>query len=294
MPVNKIGRTTTQMATRTGPQAQQVETPEVVASKEVAVAEEQGRQLAVMADSEILAHVTADDEWADVNDGDLDPESMGRIPHLLLNRKLDGGFVDPDTGESFRELDFIWLAKSRSRAYWPEGFGKGNRAPDCRSSDGIRPDASSPTPMDDLCATCAMGQWNGDEAPPCKASIEALIFIPDTYGEGRLARLRFGGIAAKPANEFWQSFSTRVPRKPPIAFITHVELVEQQTDNGKFLAPRFTIAAEIPRSQANGLIAERDRRLADWKADTGDDLAAGTTAADEDADPQPVPNGEPF
>jgi hypothetical protein len=267
---------------------------EVVVPDEVV---EPGNRLAVVADEQLLSAIAADDDWADVGDGDMDPESKGRIPHLILNRKLDGGFTDPETGEIVQSLDFIWLARSRSRAFWMEPFGKGSKSPDCRSHDGIVPDPESPNLQSDRCASCVHAQWVEDMPANCNASIEALTFIPDAYGEGRLARLRFGGMSVKPANDYWSTFATRVPRRPPIAFVTHAQLEPVKTPNGTFLVPKFTVAAEIPRGQANGLIAERDRRLADWQADTADDVAAGTTVADDDTGTAPTyldASTEPF
>lgn len=230
--------------------------------------------------------VAADDDWADVSDGDLAPEedqSAFDIPLLPLNRKLDGGFTNPDTGETqVRTLDFIWLARGYSRAWWKEPFGKGDAAPGCRSADAVKADPNSPDLQNGGdCSTCPHAQWHGDEAPECKKAMEALIFISDDHGLGQLARVRLGGIAFGPAKAFWDSFSARLPRRPPIAFMSRVELVETDTKNGRFLAPRFTRVHELTRAQAAPLIEERDRRLEAWRKAVEADVASAGRDDDE-------------
>lgn len=243
------------------------------------------RPAAIATDASVLALMPSDDEWADVDPGDMTNDGTGRIPYLGLNRKLDGGFIDPDTGEVSQEVEFIWLAKGKSRAQWNKPFGGKDAAaaPDCRSFDGITSDPQSPDRKSTECANCPFSQWVDGEAPKCKESVEAMVFLRDELGQGRLARIRFGGIAVAPAKAYWDSFFTRLPRRPPIAYVSQASLEPVDTDNGKFLRPRFMRVADIPRAQAEPLIAERNKRMEDWKADIADAVVRGDVAEDHTA-----------
>lgn len=235
------------------------------------------------------ALISPDDEWADVGDGDLSPATAASIPLLALNRKESGGFVDSETGVKEIELDFVWLAKGTTRAWWPEPFGKGDKAPSCRSADGLVPDPASPEVQNPTCASCPRSRWVGEDSPECKQSIEAMVFLPDPLGYGRLARVRFGGMAIKPAQDYWDSFSARMPRRPPLAYISHVALEPTETPNGTFLVPHFSRVRPLSRAEAQPLIDERDRRIAEWSAAVADDVATGATRDAEQ--PAGAPSG---
>lgn len=232
---------------------------------------------AVPDNGHVPAVLSADDPWRDVDSGDLAPDAGG-IPHLQINRKLDGGILDPDTGEVGLEVDFVWLAKSKTRAYWSKPYGskEAEDAPDCRSLDGVTGQGAYGPGSEDnptgRCATCPMARWDGSDAPPCKEAVEAMVFIPDPTGAGRLARMRFAGIAFAPAKEYWNSFDNRLPKRPPISFISHLALEPTDTKNGKFLAPRFTRVQPLERADAQPLIEERARRIADWQAYIAQDV----------------------
>jgi len=222
----------------------------------------------------------SDDPWAGVSDGDLSPATARSIPMLTLNRKEGNGFTDAETGEArITALDFVWLAKSTSRAWWPEAFGKGEKNPTCRSADGVVPDPQSPEVQSQACATCPQAKWESDDKDfrRCVDTIEMLVFLPDPHGFGRLARVRFGGLAYRPTQAYWDSFSARLPHRPPIAFVSHVELEAVGTDNGVFLVPKFSRVRELSIDEARPLIEERDRRIAEWTATVAEDVATGAT-----------------
>lgn len=231
------------------------------------------------------ALIEADDDWSDVSDGDLTGDTAaGRIPLLALNRKVDGGFTDPETGETgIRELAVVLLARIRTRAWWPEAFGKGDAAPSCRSFDGLVPDPKSPDRQSEVCATCPHSKWTGDDAPACSESFELMAFLPAEGAFGRLARIRFSGLAMAPARAYWESFNARLPKRPPIAYLTRITLAEKPTDNGTFLVPVFTREREFSRAAVQPIIAERDRRIEEWKQSVADDVATAT--ATQHADP---------
>lgn len=259
--------------------------PAVREEADLAIPEQDAQALAA------LDAFSSDDPWAKVDSGDLSPEPA-RISHLALNRKVDGGFVDAETGEKTKELDFIWLAKGKSRAWWAEAFGKGDAAPGCRSFDGVKADPTSP----DLqnagdCLTCPHARWANGDPPACSDAVEALVFLPDPGSVGRLARIRWNGMSVSPARAYWGSFEERLPKRPPMSVVTHVELEEKPTDNGTFLVPRFSRMGVLPFEQAQPLIAERDRRIAEWQEQVAADVVDVERQGDEHAKAEA---GDPF
>lgn len=251
----------------------------------------------VEADAGVLAMLNSDnDPWAGVGDGDLAP-SVRRIPYLKINRNMDGGFTVPDTGETVKDLDFIWMAKGMSRAWFKDAFGKGESVPGCRSADGVTADPQSPDIQNGgQCVGCPMQAFEDDKrpggAPRCREGVEALVFLPDPHGFGQLARMRWNGIAVQPAKRFWDSFFTRMPKVPPIGFVSHVTLEATDTAFGQKLAPVFHRQSELGRQEAQPLIVERDARMRDWVADTAADLAEGVGQDDETG--TGAPQGDPF
>lgn len=238
-----------------------------------------------------------DDEWASVPSSLVSDETATSIPRLAVNRKSDGGFIMEGTGELLRSLDFVWMDRTHTRAWWPEAFGKGDAEPSCRSNDGVHPTPESPAqqpgwepPIDsktkqpvavkptDSCATCPHSQWNGDEPPACALAIEAMVGLPDAMqGSVQLARIRFSGMGFGPARRFWESFSARLPKRPPIAYVSRVTLEPEQTPNGVFLRPKFERVNELTVEQARPLIEERNARIGEWK-----DVIASSPIVDDD------------
>jgi hypothetical protein len=261
--------------------------------------------------------LVADDEWSDVDDMDLSPSDRFVIPLYQLNRKADGGFLNEDTGETVREIEAVLMAKVNTRAWWPQQFGKGDAAPSCRSSNGVEADVErSPAlqpdfemPTRDLrglpqiptgvCATCPNSQWDGDEPPSCGESIEFLAFVPTEHAAGKVVRLRFSGMGFGPARAYWESFKTRLPKRPAVAFVTQITLEEKDTDNGVFLVPVFRRVDSIPRANATAILEARAQRKTEWQQAVAtderpavDDVATSTGSADGSVDLGP--DEEPF
>lgn len=272
-------------------------------------------------DPRILEMIPVDDEWADVDTGDLAPRAR-RIPYMSLNRNLEGGFTDPETLTVSRELDFVWLAKGRSRTWFDKPFKANERQrPACYSGDGLRAAPTSPALHPDWpdfsvdaktgekivptgnCADCPLASYDNEvrggtkdkEVKRCREAVEALVSIriPDEPQAVRLVRLRFNGIALAPALSFWDSFFTRLPTKPPIAYVSHATLIETDTDFGKKLAPEFTRVGQIPRRAAEPLIRERDERVKAWLEDIADDVREGVDVDRDDEQPTPNPGNRP-
>lgn len=249
--------------------------------------------------------IDPDDEWSDVGDGDLTQDgATSRLPYFKLNRKMGGGFVDPDTGEILQTLDFVWLARGRSRAQWDRLFdGKAadeDKAPVCRSFDGLTPDPTSPTRKADHCAGCPNDRFSGfddqvQQHQRCHRSVEAMVFVADTTpGGGRLVRLRFGGMAESAARAYWDSFKTRLPARPAIAFMSRCTLEEVDTSNGVFLVPRFERVHELRRAEAQPLIAVRDEMVKAWQEDIADAVRAQESNGDQAEAGATAKANEPF
>lgn len=249
-------------------------------------------------DSRVLDLVPTDDEWAGVDSGDLAPSATRRIPYLRLNRNLDGGFTIPDTGEITKALDFVWLAKGRSRGWYEKDWSANESGPpDCRSFDGITADPQSPELQNGGdCSTCPLAEFDDDkrggkDVKRCREAVEALVFVPsldaegNPDGAGRLARVRWSGIAVRPALDYWSTFDLRMPKIPPIGFVSRATLQPTKTDFGEKLAPVFVRVKALARAEAQPLIEERDARVADWKADIAADVREGVASDDDESTP---------
>lgn len=235
----------------------------------------------------------SDAEWDDVEDGHLGNTVQPRLPRLLLNRKAgqaESGFTDELTGERFSDTEFVWLADTMTRAWWPEAFGKGNKSPDCRSRDGITPDPQSPAVQAESCASCPNSQWNGEESPSCNASVEVMVYLRE---QQRLSLVRFGGMAVSRVNRYLGALNAHIPRRPPIAYVTRCELEGVQTDNGTFLVPKFSVAGEIPRALASPLIEMRREKVTEWQEQLATEVVEGKTREDA-ATTEYAPAEEPF
>lgn len=222
-------------------------------------------------------------------------EARTGIRRLEYNAKAGGGFVDPETGEKVMSLDFIWLDRVYTRAWWRDAFGKGDAKPNCRSDDGIVPteDSDKQSPA---CATCPHAQWT-DDPPSCKESINALALVlggdseetESGYEYGNLVRIRFGGLAFTPARDYFTSFFRRQPQFPSYAFVTHVVLEEEdRPPNGKFLVPRFRRDPQpLPFADAVPLKSMLGTSKPGFQADVAADVAEGVDQRGED-------EGDPF
>lgn len=216
----------------------------------------------------------SDTAWDDVEDGHIGGTVVAKLPRTLLNRKVDGGFTDELTGNVTTDTTFVWLADTVTRAYWPEAFGKGDKKPTCRSRDGIKPDPESPDLQSEACGTCEHSRWQENEPPACAESIEVMAYLLD---EQRLTLIRFGGMAVSRVRRYLGALEAHIPKRPPIAYVTRCELEAVDTDNGKFLVPRFSVAGEIPRMEATPLIELRKQRVLEWQEQLSEEVAEGRT-----------------
>ena len=242
--------------------------------------------------AELVVAALADESWLDVADGHIGGTVQPRLPRLLLNRKAgqaESGFTDELTGEHLDSIRFVWLADTMTRAWWPDPFGKGDKAPACRSRDGITPDPASPQLQAATCAACPHSQWVNGETPACNSAIEVMVYLLD---QQRLSLARFGGMAVSRVTRYLGALNAHIPRRPPLAYVTCCELEAVDTDNGTFLVPRFSVAGEIARSEATPLIAMRDEKVAEWVEQIATEAAEG--AGRDDTAPAAAAAAGPF
>lgn len=261
--------------------------------------------LAAQSPVERVSAALSDREWDDVEDGHIGGTVQPRLPRLLLNRKTgqeESGFVDELVpGESFTGVHFVWLADTMTRAWWPLEFGKGDKAPACRSRDAKAPDPQSPAqqpgfelPADargvlpaSECAQCPNAKWIEGEGSACAASVEVMVYLLE---QQRLSLIRFGGMAVSRVNKYLGALEAHVPRKVPMAYITRCDLEPIKTDNGTFLVPKFSVAGELPRvGVGEQLIALRREKVAEWQEQLAADLAEGAAR-----DSEPSADAGPF
>lgn len=250
-------------------------------------------------DGDAAPALVGENDWGDLESFDLAPDERTSMLTLIpMNGKLDGGFIDPATGETDRlEYDFVWLAKSKTRSAFIKVNGNGEveklpydpkntDGPGCRSFNGRKADMNSPLLQNGGdCTTCPNAVWRNNEPPLCREAVVAMAFVPDEVnGEvngGRLVSFSFHGISLAPAKAYWRSFDDRLPKVPPIGFLSHVALEPADTDNGKFLKANFTRVHELTRAEAGPLIDETRRRLTEWQKVIEEDVRTQTAAADE-------------
>ncbi|MGU3659225.1 hypothetical protein [Methylobacterium fujisawaense] len=104
---------------------------------------------------------------------------------------------DPQTGvetaQSYIEVVIIKATTHLTKTYYETTYVEGsNAAPDCASSDGVKPDLASPKRQSDLCATCKWNQYgsrvsaNGTgRGKACQDTKRlAVVPYPDLENEG--------------------------------------------------------------------------------------------------------------
>jgi hypothetical protein len=148
------------------------------------------------------------------------------------------------------------------------------------------------------CANCPVNTFGvpliGDkEVPACRGSIEAMVALPDTTSGVALFRLRFGGIAFAAARAYWDSFRARLPKIPPIGFLTRMVLEPTDTKNGKFLGTVFSRVEQLNRADVQPLIDERDRLIEDFKRIVAEEVETRQADVDE-RDNRQHDEGDPF
>lgn len=211
--------------------------------------------------------------WDDLDDLDMIPDASSRVPFIRANGNIDGGlFVDDQRVD---EVLCVIAARSRSRAKFEKPWDEDKNArPICWSSNGIVPDDNVPQRQSDKCATCPMSFEHTPEDQrkrACRSNIELLAYVPDT-SDIAIMRFRIGGISVKHAMRYWASFSTRIPKKHPIGFVTRVTMEPESTPNGNKLAVHFERVKELSRDEVEVFIVDAKRRKAMWQQMIAEDV----------------------
>ena len=70
-----------------------------------------------------------------------------------------------DINQPFIDVIFLDVQKDMSRVYYKQAFGNQRNRPDCWSSNGVRPDAEVPVPVNPVCGTCPNSAWGSGASP---------------------------------------------------------------------------------------------------------------------------------
>lgn len=235
-------------------------------------------------------------DWDDLDDLDMVPagDSAGGVPFIKTNGNIDGGLtVD---GVEVDEVLCVIASRSVSRSKFEKPWDEDKNArPICWSSNGLTPDDTVVEKQSAKCATCPFSfEVRGNTKQTCRKNLEVLAYLPKT-GELDIMRFRFGGISVAPANAYWNSFSTKIPKKHPIGFITRVTMRPVETPNGKKLAAHFERVEQLPREGVETLIADARRRKAMWQKMIADDVTSAAAQSTDGGDtPGPFDDEPPF
>lgn len=250
------------------------------------------------------AHETALAEW---NTGEWESDGTEDIapsfPVIKLVQptssmpgaeKHVGEFYRSDDEAYYGTLDLVPLFKKDTRAL----FVTGNDQPVCASNDGIAPRLDMPlwrTPMPEgvpelwleamnsvegqpaSCDGCPFSQWDGDNPPPCKSSINVLV-----HHEGSLAQLRISGKSIKPFKQFVAR--KLAPKKLPLCSQRLHLYTEIRTEPGKKWAELRidnTLLTPTEAKPYNAVLRDERARFESSLAIEPDDEAAGQHGAPE-------------
>lgn len=146
--------------------------------------------------------------------GDFLPtlSTKGRQFHIRQNKQsvsLDG-----------RTLDVILVAarSSLSKAYYAGQYQPGQaKAPDCKSVDGIRPDADVKSPQNSTCTTCRMNAWGskinpttGAEGKACSDYKLLILAPPDLDGSSKPLQIGLPSMSLKNKDNYTESLGAYI------------------------------------------------------------------------------------
>lgn len=235
-------------------------------------------------------------DWDDLDDLDMVPAggAGSAVPFIKTNGNIDGGLYVDDV--KVDEVLCVIASRSVSRSKFEKTWDEDKNArPICWSSNGLTPDESVPEKQSDKCVTCPFSfEKLGNTKQTCKKNLEILAYLPKV-DELDIMRFRFGGISVAPANAYWNSFSTKIPKKHPIGFITRVTMRPVETANGNKLAARFERVEALPREGVEAVIADARRRKAMWQQMIAEDVTSAHAQADDgNGAPGPFDDEPPF
>lgn len=254
----------------------------------------QTAEVVAAAPSAVAAAVAGPSVLDAFDDLDMSPEDVA-VPLLAINRKVgqDDSGIALDDGYALT-AEFVWAARTTTRVHFPARYDEnpGGR-PDCYSTDGAKPDAQIAEPKAASCAGCAWsfevtgGKAGPDGTPGCGKNLEALVYMETSGGVVRVARIRFGGIAYKPARNYWESFRFARPKMRAVQYITRMTLEAVKTDNGAFLSPAFSRGRQLSDDEAVTIALDAREMLGSFQALVADDIVDSASRDVESTAPGP-------
>jgi len=121
---------------------------------------------------------------------------------------------DPDAPASSIEVVLIRANPKNSKTYYAASYVEGSDgAPDCTSSDGIKPDSNVENPQSGSCATCPHNVWgskmseDGKKLKACQDNVRVAIAAPGQLNDPMLLRVPPASI--KPLVEYGSALEKR-------------------------------------------------------------------------------------
>ena len=95
---------------------------------------------------------------------------METIPRISLRSSMFNTVVDGEVSiisTNAIEVVIVGANPNLSKAWYAEAWSpdSSNTTPDCFTLDGIKPDAKSLQPQNDLCASCHRNSWGSRVTP---------------------------------------------------------------------------------------------------------------------------------
>jgi len=172
-------------------------------------------------------------------------------------RKILPNPKDPDSPATSIDVVMIKVNKGTSKVFYIKGYTEGEDAkPDCFSSEGVVPDASSLKPQATNCATCKQNQWGsriseqGKKGKACSDSIRMAVAAPDALNDPMLLRVPAATIRA--VGEYGSMLAKR--GVPYNAVVTKISF-DQDVATPKLLFKAIGFLGEDAVNEANSMIS---------------------------------------
>jgi len=214
-----------------------------------------------------------------------------KVGQLMSREGTAGRFRMNLTGDEYDQLDMIVIKAEPGRVMMDKDMTKDK--PECRSFDGLVPDARVENPPNDQCVmkavikgkaamvpVCPCAKWgNSGERPSCDETYNLLCLFTDDYLPFWLT---LHGTAIKPLMGYISAIALR--RSPLWQYRTSVTLLEVLGGKGKYYVPKFSRPEPISRDReaeiAEMVMGIKDiaiRTTMDAEDEVGGDAGDGTT-----------------
>lgn len=168
---------------------------------------------------------------------------------MMMNPK------DPESAATSIEVVMLRVNKGVSKVFYAKGYTDGEDAkPDCFSSDGKAPDASSTKPQAKSCQTCPKNQWgskiseNGGKLKACSDSIRMAVAAPDQLNDPML--LRVPAASMKAVGEYGAMLAKR--GVPSVAVVTKVSF-DPEAATPKLLFKPSGLLSDEAKAEADSM-----------------------------------------